>query len=164
MNQTAPNQPDLAAVRRALRDEWEVTDESWIVAALSDWPQAIDAVAALMAVGLAAETGRPLHLLIHPQAPGVRRAITVAHAMGRHDRVIVDDRAAAPWACLGACDAAVVINPHAATSPAVFEAAGLPVIGDGQMPAKLLSRQLAAAYDARLTQPTARTILGDLSR
>lgn len=164
MNHPAPSVADLHAQRHRLREEWLVDQSTWIVALIADWPQAADAVRGITAVGLAAETGRPLCMLVHPLARGVGRAVNIARAMGRANRVIVDDRAAPPWPCLAACDAAVVVDEAATGSRAIFEAAGLAVLGSADAPARLISRQLVLAYDARLTQPSTRPILGDLSR
>ncbi len=131
-----------------LRAHWQAPEEAFILALLGDWPAAADALGGIVAVGLAAETGRPLRMLAHPRARGIDRAIAIAAAMGRADRVITDERALPPWPILPAVDAALAIGPHCARSVEAAKAAGVAVVrGEGDVPREL-SRALVAAHDA----------------
>jgi len=96
--------------RADLRHGWGISNDDRVAVLLADSPHAMDAVKAIVAVGLAAETGRPWRLLLHPGATGADRAAHITHAMGRPERLIFDERVMRPWSILPACDAALVID------------------------------------------------------
>jgi len=91
-------------MRSALRRAWSVDDSQIVVALVGDTPRAMDAMRGLTAAGLAAETGRTIRLLVHPEAHHRARAQRVADAMGRTDRLIHDDRVVEPAAALAGAD------------------------------------------------------------
>jgi hypothetical protein len=135
-----------APSRATLRQHWQVADDALVVAMLGDWPDAIDAVRGIIAIGLAAETGRPFHMLIHPHARGIDRATEVATAMGKVDRILMDDQALPPWPLLPGCDAALAIGPNCAASVEAARAASIPLIEDQGRPDKALSAALVAMH------------------
>jgi len=118
------------SARPALRRRWQVADDQRVVALLADSPRAMDAAKAIVAVGLAAETGRPWRLLLHPEANGADRAAHIAAAMGRIERLIFDDRVTGPWSILPGCDAALVIDPPCRIAVTWAMLAGVPIVAE----------------------------------
>jgi hypothetical protein len=120
--------------RQPLRQAWGVGGDDRVVLVLGDRHASIDAAAGLVAIGLAAETGRPYRMLCHPRAAGLGRAEHVAEAMGRADRLIVDDRADQPWRVLPGADAALAVGDDGRRGVAWAEAARVPVISAIELP------------------------------
>ena len=112
--------------REAIRAPLKVDDDTLLVAALADPPGAVEALDALMAVGLAREAGRLVLVVISPNARRVGRAQRLVESLSRGRRMIVDERIDRPWELLGGCDAALVIR--AGLSAAWAMAAGLPIV------------------------------------
>lgn len=100
--------------RETLRMRWGVTEPgACIVAALGE-PARTDALLAMLAVGLAAETGRPIRLLISPRARGLDRARRVIEGAGRGRVMVVDEAVARPWEVLEGCDLMLATEPSVA--------------------------------------------------
>lgn len=100
-----------SADRMTLRQQWGVSDGERVVVLLCDQPGEADADQALIAAGLAAETGRPWRLLLHPAAKNLSMAQHVTRQMGHMDRIILDRRVAVTWRVLPGCDAAMWLTP-----------------------------------------------------
>lgn len=112
-------------VRRRLG--WGVNEErTRIVMLVSDRPEAIEAMSAVLGVGLAWETGRDLRLVISPRASQLERALRVLRDVEQEDRVIVDAAADRPWEVAHAVDAALV--PGDGLSLAWATTSGLPTV------------------------------------
>ncbi|MCX5660909.1 MAG: glycosyltransferase [Planctomycetota bacterium] len=108
------------SARAALRERWGVESESTkVVMLLGDPPQAADAVAAMMAVGLAeesysgaadADSRTEIRLLLHPGQHRRPNAQTTCRFLGRRHRLIQDAAIDRPWEVLPGCDAALAIS------------------------------------------------------
>ncbi|MBI1373071.1 MAG: hypothetical protein GC159_10100 [Phycisphaera sp.] len=112
--------------RDSSRMRWSVNDGRSVVAVLSDPPQQTDALLAMLSVGIARETGRAFHMLIHRGAVGLERAARVVKAAGRGELMSVRDEAAEPWRSLGGCDMALALGGGVHLAWAL--AAGVPVV------------------------------------
>lgn len=110
--------------RDAMRMRWGVTDpNARVVAALGEGPRT-DALLAMLAVGLAAETGRPIQLLISPRARGLHRARRVVQGANRGRLMVIDEAIDRPWEVLAGCDLMLAGEPSVARGWGL--AAGLP--------------------------------------
>ncbi|MHB1155478.1 MAG: glycosyltransferase [Phycisphaerales bacterium] len=107
----------VSADRMTLRERWGVSDGERVVVLLCDQPGEADADQALIAAGLAAETGRPWRLLLHPEAKNLSMAQHVTRQMGHAGRIILDRRVAVTWRVLPGCDAAIWLTPGTAPAP-----------------------------------------------
>lgn len=106
--------------RQAMRQGWAVEDgEILVLGVAGDGP--CDAMANLWVAGLAGESGRPVRLLISPDAQDLPRARRLARSMGRASRLIVDARAARPWEVGPACEVGLVIAGTAGSGGATFD-------------------------------------------
>lgn len=106
-----PTEGDATAARLRQRLHWGISGEGTrVVVLLSDEPERIDAMSAILGVGLAWETGRDLRLVISPRAGQLQRALRVTEDAGRRERVIVDEAADRPWQLGQAVDAALVLG------------------------------------------------------
>jgi hypothetical protein len=122
----------LAGGRRdALRRRWGVTPEACVVLLLGDEPDRTPAMGGLCVTGLAAETGRPIHLLTRPDARDLGRTARLEQALGRR-RVVTDAWAAEPWIVAAGCDLALALGPRSdhRLSLAWAMAAGLAIVGE----------------------------------
>ena len=109
---------DLGRIPRdrgqALRAAWGIHDDhTKVVALLGDPLGAADAMDAMMAVGLAAESygsARPdrLRLLLHPDQHRRTRAQHALQIVGRSRRLSQEPGLAHPWTVLPGCDVALV--------------------------------------------------------
>lgn len=116
-----------ATTRRALRLRAGVaSDDTLLVVAMDEPPGRIDALTAMLAVGLIEATGRDVRLVIGPRARGLGRAIRVTEATDQRRCVIVMSEADEPWTIAPACDAALVTEPGLGSAWAML--AGLPVV------------------------------------
>ncbi len=115
-----------AGDRAALRRRWDVDDSTRIVLAVGGDARDLDAMQAMLAVGLAAETGRPVRLLIHPDARGIDRARRMNRASGRESLLIADEVAAMPWQAAAGVDMALALSDGPGLSWAMH--AGLPIV------------------------------------
>jgi len=119
-----------ASSRPDLRRRWDVADEQRVVALLADSTEAMDAAKAIVAVGLAAETGRPWRLLMHPMASGAHRARHLAAALGRDERLILDESIAQPWTVLPGVDAALIVGEPCEIAMTWAMLAGVPIVAE----------------------------------
>jgi hypothetical protein len=136
--------------RSSLREQWQLDENDRVAALLADSTTAMDAAKALVAVGLAAETGRPWRLLLHPQAAGVDRAVRIAEAMGRAERLLFDQRLLEPWSILPGCDAAVVVAEPCKVALTWAMAAKVPIVAERS---ETVDRYLTHEQTALLGQP-----------
>ena len=127
-----------APAREAIRRGWGLAGrEIRVVALLSDPPEAGDALAACLALGLAMEAAatngeRPdVHLLVHPdqqrrlQAQRMMINYRLTHVM------LQDAGLHTPWQRLPGCDAAVVLGSHTGgLAVRCAMAAGIPIIAE----------------------------------
>ena len=144
---------DLAELRRS----WGVADtRTRIVIATGDPPETIDALLAMLSVGLAAETGRPLRLLIGPHAKNLARARRVIQDADRPEVLIVHETADQPWESLGAVDFVLAMNSGPAICWAM--AAGMPIVARDNYAAR---QQLSHDHTALLGRADS---AGDLAR
>ncbi len=159
----------------ALRQAWNVSDDTLVVALIADTPRRADAMDGLTAIGLAAETGRAIRLLVHPQAHHLARAQRVADAMDRPDRLILDPRMTEPFEALADADAALALGDCGEQAVAWAMAHALPIVAG--RPHDLLThdvnawvtsdagdRALAAAVRQLYDQPDLRRRLGQAAR
>lgn len=115
--------------RAGLRAGWGITDDTPVVALLSDPPAAADARPMMTAINLLAMAAdRPLRLLVHPQQFGRARTQTLLDRYGQPDRFIQDAGTAAPWSVLRGCDAVMLAEQPAPLSVRYAVAAGLPIV------------------------------------
>jgi hypothetical protein len=116
------------ASREALRRQWGLVDDrATVVLPVGGHVSEMDAMTAMLAVGLAAETARSIRLLIHPQAFGIDRARRMAAACGRDGVLLMDAVAGRPWEAAGAVDMALALGDGPGLGWAM--AAGLPIVG-----------------------------------
>ncbi len=121
--------------RAALRQQWEVPDDAFVIALLGDPPHAQDAVAAMFCVGLtiaSLPTARRqrVHLLLHPRQRGRERCRELDRPLGRDDVVIADAKVALPWSVLPGCDAVLMLGDHGGGLSLLWALAGnVPVVG-----------------------------------
>lgn len=117
-----------AADRDELRTTWGVDPETRIAWLASDSVGAVDVMLGVAATGLAAEAGRPWALVVHPGMPGVDRARRLVEAMGRSERLILDDRGLEPWSIAEGCEATIVCHSQARLAVRWAELAGVQVV------------------------------------
>ena len=104
--------------RSALRSQWDVVEDTRVIALLSDPPGRADMQAAVMAAGLAQLSLKAagkhvrLALLVHPSQRHHLRAQQVVHELGNQISLIQDARLASPWQLLPACDAALAVDAN----------------------------------------------------
>lgn len=118
---------DGASVRGDLGAE----PDDVVVWLMGDRPGRANAMAAIQVIGLAAEAGLKTRLLVSPTADRLNQARRVVETMGRAERLIVDERAAEPWAVLAGCDAALSASHdavHERLSAAWSRAAGVAIV------------------------------------
>lgn len=126
----SPSDPEPAAPaqRAALRRGWGITDDTPVVALLSDPPAAADAWIAAMTVGLVrAASGGNMRLLLHPQQHRRARAQDHLDRGPDADLFIQDARLARPETVLAGCDAALFLDDPAPRAARHAVAAALPV-------------------------------------
>lgn len=128
--------------RAAQRLAWGVTDpRTAVVLALADPPRRLDGMTAMLSVGLAAETGRPVRLLISPSAGGLERAQRMAAASRRSNVLLVDDAADRPWEALAGIDIGLALDENLAVHWAMR--AGLPLVAAPGMNPQLVDGETA---------------------
>ncbi|MEX2670669.1 MAG: glycosyltransferase [Phycisphaeraceae bacterium] len=116
-----------APQRERQRLSWGVTQPATrVVVMLSDQEEHVEAMSALLGVGLAWETGRDVKVLISPRTGELERALRVMRDVGRIDRVIIDEAADQPWRLAHAVDAALVLGDGQSLAWATN--AGLPTL------------------------------------
>ena len=131
---------DMAQVahadRAAVRQNWGIeTDDSQVVALLSDPPHNTDSLPAALAVCLSADSSlrcpiRP-RLLTHPNQRHRRRAQIILSQMSLNNGSLLDTRIESPWAILPACDVALTIGPHGGGLSMLWAmAANVPILGE----------------------------------
>jgi hypothetical protein len=130
--------------RTELRMSWGVTDEQTRVVAALGEPGRVDALLSGLATGLAAETKRPVRLVISPMARGMDRALRVLSGASRNRLMIVDEAIDRPWEVLEGCDMA--LPSHAGVHAAWGAAAGLADVEAFAVERAVLQEQRAAAY------------------
>lgn len=111
--------------RKALRERWGIeSDATRVVMLLGDPPRAADAVAGMMAVGLAEESYNgaappsaagssapaDFRLLLHPDQRRRANAQETCRLLGRRERLIQEEAVDRPWEVLPGCDAALAIS------------------------------------------------------
>ncbi len=162
-------------MRARLRRAWSVGDETVVIAVLGDTPARVDAMRALGVVGLAAETGRALRLLVHPRAHDIHRARRVAEAMGHSDRLIEDPQAVEPASALAGADAGLALGGCGERAVAYAMAYGLAIVsehahplltetGTGLVAADASARALARLVCGVHDEPARRRDLGEAAR
>ena len=144
--------------KAALRRRWGLHDESQkVVALVSDPPHAADAVEAFLAV-LLADGSRvaqemTLDLLVHPDQTHRLRADRLGRHLHRSRWVIQEPCLAQPWRCLGACDVALAIGPHAGSLSLLWAmSANVPIVGEAHY---AISEIVEDRHSALLAKPGA---------
>lgn len=101
----------LASLRRGpLQEEWGVRAGEAACMLVASPPAACDARLALDIAGRAAILGRPIVLVVHPDAAGAEQAGQLARAAGGAWRIAFDERAEEPELLAAAVDAAIAID------------------------------------------------------
>jgi glycosyltransferase involved in cell wall biosynthesis len=91
-------------------------EQTPVVLAAGDPPEAVDAPTALLSIGMVRETGRPVRLLISPRAEGLRRAARIAAEAGRAELLAVPPLAEQPWRSLPGVDLVLAMNAGLSTA------------------------------------------------
>jgi len=128
---------DLGRVRHqrraALRERWQLDDDTPLIALISDPPEAADALEAVHSAGLVGEAmKRPVSLLVLPQQAGRWRAEQLlgpipAPRYGHVQEPLADQ----PWAVLPGCDVALGIGPGAGGLSLLWAmAANVPIVAE----------------------------------
>jgi len=135
--------------RAAQRLAWGVTDErTTVVLAAVDSPRSLDGMTAMLSVGLAAETGRAVRLLISPSAGGLERAQRMAAASRRSNVLLVDAAADRPWEAIAGIDIALALDDDLGLLWAMR--AGLPIVAPAPGPAPGMGPRLVDGESALL--------------
>ena len=142
--------------RRVLRQGWGIDgEEVRVVALLSDPPARADAMLAVMAVGLAADSGAdgalPVRLLLHPHQRHRRRAMVMAENLDRVERQVFESRISCPWQVLPGCDLALALGPDAGGLSLLWAmTANVPIIAEATY---AISEILEDRHSALLVRP-----------
>lgn len=118
--------------RKALRESWNVDDQTRVGVMLADPPTQTDAAFGLRALMLACDAnGAAFRLLLHPDQYRRPLARQLARGLGRDDWLIDSFDVASPWRVLPACDFALAVGPMAGNLGLLWAmAANVPIIGD----------------------------------
>ena len=122
--------------RDALRKAWGAqSDDTKLIALLTDPPHQADALAANIALGMAddsaATDGLTLRMVIHPDQPNRLRVQNRMRGLGKSNRVIQEPRLDQPWQVLPGCDLALTLGPNAGGMSLLWAmAANVPIIGE----------------------------------
>ena len=142
--------------RAALRKAWGASSENTkIVALLTQPPYRADALAANIAMGMADDSaaidGLTLRMLIHPDQHNRLRAQNRMRGLGQPLRVIQEPRLCQPWQVLPGCDLALALGPDAGGLSLLWAmAANVPIIGEATY---AVSEIIEDHHSALLAQP-----------
>lgn len=149
--------------RSFLRESWGVeSEQTRVVALISDPPGDGDALYATMAVGLAQESystsgAIDLLLLVHPDQRQRRRAESIHRHLGRAGRVIVEPLLSRPWEVLPACDAALAFAGSGEGLSLLWAmASNVPIVGEATYG---ISEIVEDRHSALLVKPGVRQAL-----
>lgn len=110
-NQSNADSSSPAALPRGLlRRRWGVSEQTFVVAALSEPMRWADARCNLNAAAMVCYTGRDLRIVIHPRAEGRLRVMRWISRIGLADMVILDDDAAEPWRIVNGLEAGLLMG------------------------------------------------------
>lgn len=163
----------VATSRRAsLRERWNLpSDQTKVVALLSDPPAAADALTSFWPVGLTAQSLSDgydrLRFLVHPQQHHLLRARRIMREADRERFFLADDELAEPWRVLPGADMALANGPHSGGLSLLWAmASNVPIIGDASYAVSEIvedrhSALLAKPGDARLLAQRVRILLDD---
>ncbi len=140
--------------RELIRMAWGVTDEKTKLVAAIGEPGEVDALQAFLAVGLSAEAGRDVRLLISPEARGLDRAWRVGQNADRDRLLVIDEAVDRPWEVLGGCDLVLAMDDGIAGAWGM--AAGLAEV-ESLCAERLRKRELARSAAAVEAKPAAGT-------
>lgn len=149
--------------RASLRESWGVeSEQTRVVALLSDPPGDADALYATMAVGLAQESystsgGVSLLMLVHPDQRQRRRAESIHRHLGRSGLLVVEPRLSQPWEVLPACDAALALRGSGEGLSLLWAmASNVPIVGEATYG---ISEIVEDRHSALLVKPGVRQAL-----
>jgi len=102
--------PVAPLARDAVRAEWGIDDAVRVCLLVAGPAGSCDARRALDVAGRTAMIGGPVVLVVHPGAPGAKRAVALSTAEGGAWQLVLDERAEEPELLAAAADAAMVID------------------------------------------------------
>ena len=101
---------DAGTTAAAVRRRWAVGQEICMVGLLSETPGSADARATAIVVTLLARAGRPVKLVLDPEAHDRAAAQRWARRIGHADSLVLDREIATPWQVVAGLDAALLIG------------------------------------------------------